>query len=182
MRRFPLVVLFWVSLSGCFIDEALEPSAPVSNLSFELYLSRTALKGSEFEQYRLLPVGMYAECGVLRKGRAVVVQQGIVDVSDDVREALTERASTIIDRMKKNTPQGLAAPGDNSDLFDPGKFLLGFTGDGTNTRIDTSLDTVEGSATEREQNLRVFAELVRGILTKAPCKNEVFYGIGRKNP
>jgi hypothetical protein len=61
------------------------------------------------------------------------------------------------------------------------KFLLGFTGDGTNTRIDTSLDTVEGSATEREQNLRVFAELVRGILTKAPCKNEVFYGIGRKN-
>ncbi len=181
MRRSLLFIISLTVLSGCWSDEPIQPAEPLANPSFELYLSRTASKGSEFEQYRLLPVGMYAECGVLRNGRAVVVQQGIVDVADELRDTLSERASAISNSSKKNTEKKLPPPGNNSDVFDPGKFLLSVTGDGANLRIETSLDAVHGEVKDGEQNLRIFAELVRGNLTKPPCKNEVFYGIGRKN-
>jgi hypothetical protein len=169
-----------ISCSGCFISESSLEEPPAVNFSYELYLTRTALTGTEYEQYKLLPMGMYMECGLLRRGRAVPSQQGIIPLPQSSRSDMGQLIGAISERILSNPPEHLAAPGNNSDMFDAGKFFLTGFADGKPLSIKTSFDAVANGTGELEQAMGRLAETARGVPENPPCKNQEFFGLQRR--
>ena len=119
-----------VALGGCSeIAEiasgtTIVPDAP--NVSYQLYLSRRALNGTSFEQYRLLPVGLFVECGDLKSGRAQAGERAIVPISSAAQEETQRMASALLVRAARGDASTIEQPGDSSSFADPGKVVLLF--------------------------------------------------------
>ena len=170
------------TFSGCFSSDTPLSDPPTTNISYELYMARASLTGTEYEQYKLLPMGMYQECGILRRGRSVVTQQDILALPQSVRGKMAALFAALSERMLSNPPENMPTPGNNADMFDPGKFLLtGFT-DGKPLSIKTSFDAVVNGSSEIEQVMARLAETARGVSETPPCKNVEFFGLQRRTP
>jgi hypothetical protein len=170
------------TLSGCFFSESPLSNPPAVNVSYELYMARASLTGTEYEQYKLLPMGLYHECGLIRRGRSVVTQQGILTLPQSARSEMATLISGLSERVLSNPPDHMPAPGNNADMFDPGKYLLTGFVDGKPLSIKTSFDAVVNGGSEMEQVMARLAETARGVSETPPCKNIEFFGLQRRAP
>lgn len=170
------------ALSGCFFSDVPLSVPPAVNFSYELYIARASLTGTEYEQYKLLPMGIYQECGLIRRGRSVVGQQGILTLPQSARAEMATLISALSERMLSNPPEHMPTPGTNADMFDPGKFLLTGYADGKPLSIKTSFDAVVNGSSELEQAMARLAETARGVSETPPCKNIEFFGLQRRTP
>jgi hypothetical protein len=158
-------------------DNTIVPAVP--NVSYQLYLSRRSLEGASFEQYRLLPVGLFVECGDLKSGREQGSEGSIVPISSATQEGTQRMASALLIRSARGDASANEQPGDNSSFADPGKVVL-IVSDGVREQeIATSLDAVEARRGALPSALHAFARLVRGVPAEPPCGNDSFFGIAR---
>lgn len=180
MRRFAIVSLVLATCAGCFGGDVEIAQVPIEN-GFEVYISRTSLKSTDFEQYKLLPIGLYAECGTSRNGRPHTDSQGIFIITPETRSTLSSLSGEIFDRVRANPNQMSPKPGSDANMFDPGKFLLTIRKHEVKIDARTSFDSVEQQTGKTHALMYEFLETVRGALDKAPCNKDEFYGIGRSS-
>lgn len=68
-----LLVISSIALGGCSVDTApllpSDASEDLSRVSFDVHLQRSSLTNREFESYKMLPAGIFTECGVIHRGR-----------------------------------------------------------------------------------------------------------------
>lgn len=181
MRKL-LVSTCIIALSGCSLlfDRAPEAEIDLSPVSYQLYLSRSSLESTAFEQYKLLPTGLFFECGSIYRGRSDTKDQGIRQIDPEVLRATQQAAFKILEHMKRDSPPAVDVPGTNAGLADPGKFLLTLRSGDATAEVKTSLDYVERDQTIIARDAKRFAQLLRSSLAQPPCGNWDFYGIGRR--
>lgn len=169
-----------VAGSGCWSAGEPRPTAEPSPVSYSLYLGRGSLNSNDFEQYRALPEGLFAECGTVHRGRPHTAYQGIEPVSSDSATAIYAQAHEIIEQMKSEEPPRFDAPGSGSGFADPGKFTLLLGSEGARYEVRSSLDWVERQPTPFAKRLNALARLIRGVPERALCSNNEFYGLSRE--
>jgi len=172
-------LLFLPVLTGCWFGDSTPSATSDEAVSVEAYLSRASLKATEFEQYKLLPLGLFAECGSVAQGRQTTKEQGIHVLERDARENISQVASELFKRVQEHGTASLDRPGDNSDLFDPGKALITIRVGSSKIDVNTSLDSVEQNAGETTNMTKKLLTLLRGSVDRPMCGNNEFYGIGR---
>jgi hypothetical protein len=166
--------------SGCWSPEVpLVSSEPVA-ISYSLYLGRGSLSSNDFEQYRSLPEGLFAECGTVHRGRSHTAYQGIEPLSAATAVGISATALEIIEQMKSEEPPRFDASGAGSGFADPGKFILLLGSEGARYEVRTSLDWVERQQTPFAKRLNTLGRLIRGVPERAPCGNGEFYGLSRE--
>ena len=166
--------------SGCWSSEPPRTPSEQVAVSYSLYLGRGSLNSNDFEQYRSLPDGLFAECGTVHRGRSHTSYQGIEPISSSAASAISERTQEIIEQMKSPEPPRFDAPGSGSGFADPGKFTLLLGSEGARYEVRTSLDWVERQQTPFAKRLNTLARLIRGVPERAPCNNNEFYGLSRE--
>jgi hypothetical protein len=177
--------MFAVVAGGC--SQSVESTAPaspevdVSKISYSLYLNRSSLSSQEFEQYKVLPQGLFAECGTVHRGRAQVREQGIQSTTIERQTHLKTMAHDILQQVNSQDAPHVDTPGTGSDFADPGKFILVVTDAQGKAEVRTSLDWVERKPTLLAQKLNAFAQELRSVSPNSPCGNGEFYGIGRRS-
>jgi hypothetical protein len=183
ISRGAVVILIFTCLltSSACSPAAFDPyDDQVPLYTFELFMSRTASTGTEFEHYKVLPMGLYAECGFFRRGRPVAVQQGIVALPPERRSDIGRVVYTLERELGTMSAATFLEPGVNRDLFDPGEFSLSLTTGGAPRVVKTTFDEVKDGSREVDLALKRLAEMTRGVPVLSPCKNEEFFGLGRR--
>lgn len=184
MRKL-LVSTCIIALSGCSLlfDRAPEAEIDLSPVSYQLYLTRSSLESTDFEQYKLLSTGLFFECGSIHRGRSDTKDQGIWQIDPEALRATQQAAFKILEhmkQMKRDSPPAVDVPGTNAGLADPGKFLLTVRSGDATAELKTSLDYVERDQAIIAGDAKRFAQLLRSSLAQPPCGNWDFYGIGRR--
>lgn len=175
-----VVALTFATLSACSTIKQAPPSVENEKLSYQLYLSRSSMQGTDFEQYKLTPQGLFYECGIIHRGRPEVKSQGIQALEGDALQGTRELAQKISADLGTTQPPLFDPPGSNAGFADPGKFLLSLVIGDQAREVKTSLDGVEKARTRVEGHAKEFAESVRGSVTTSLCGSHDFYGIGRR--
>ena len=165
---------------ACSTISSPDPTQKIANYSLEIYMARASLAGAEFEQYKVLSSGVYQECGMIRRGRAVTSQQTILPVLSEVRAEVGVILKALVEQLAQKPMTTLPAPGKVDDMFDEGKFTLLATVDGEQLSVSTTFDEVINGEDEFRQAFVRLTELLRGVPSEPPCKNADFYGIGRR--
>lgn len=179
-----------LTLSACAImDEKIhsddplvqEPITEVRELT--LFMSRSALSGTDFEQYKLIDdTTLFVECGKVKGGRFLPHIQKLYPMETSASHTLTETLNALM-ASKTYQRSRFEAAGTNESVFSPGKFVLTFratngqeevTGD-----ITTSLDGVVESKKSGERALFQLATKLRKSYSSSEptCSEEAFYGI-----
>ncbi len=184
--RGALIVLFTSLLGACSSSAPLAPHniTPPSGRTpiIELFLSRSSMTMTEFEQYKLSSGHLYMECGEVRRGRFIAREQELTPVTNDALAPLHERIADLFASASR-TDSTMETPGTNRSLLDPGIFLLSIELEGSGTKnFKTSLDSVANAEQLLTQSLRKLASLIRGLRSEIPCGNDSFYGIPRSDP
>jgi hypothetical protein len=146
--------------------------------SIEVFLSRTSLQTTEFEQYKFAGGKLFFECGEIRRGRFAPEDQEFIEVEPDIREALDASGGDLAQYLA-GRKYSLDKPGKNSSLLDPGQLYLTMRFGGQTTEIRTSLDSVTEPDSGTERKIATFVEELRGATPKEPCGNRTFYGFSR---
>jgi len=171
-------------LSACSLIEQTPPAAPPEKLAqvrYTLYVSRASLATTEFEQYKLLPSGLYAECGTIHRGRPETKEQVIEKVADDSLQASREMAYEVYEKLRSSDSLHVDQPGTNASLVDPGKYILSIQVDSSSAELKTSLDFVERRQESIAKEANALTQLIRGMTSKPLCGNGEFYGLGRRS-
>lgn len=171
----PLVVAIGVVASfGCQPPAPLPP--PETTLtSLDLFISRSSLLSTDFEQYSLADNGLFGECGVLEHGRFVPKTQTLSDLTPDKRDALVTTAYGLQQMIDEKHP-AFELPGTKASPFDPGTFSLKAELGGTPFEVKTSFDSVVNGETRATEQLRTLAKLVRDSAVDG-CGANPFYGL-----
>jgi len=173
------VLLFGVVLfgAGCSTTPAAAP-AEVPLETIELFMSRSTLTETEFEQYKLSGSRLYHECGEIRRGRFVAEEQEVTSV-EAAALGHVKRASAELRQMMAAKQWLLDEPGRSTDLIDPGQLYLTLTFTGEPIKVKTSLDSISAAGKSAERKIKEIAELLRAQ-GGVRCGNRSFYGIGTK--
>ena len=172
MKKY-LLIISLLFISACSSNQASETSAPVPQ-HIKLYISRSSLYNTEFEQYTLSGDILFHECGKISNGRHQAGRQGVIKLENLTLEDLAQASAEVNESAMRNK-EDLNKSGNNSDLFDPGVFQLEM--DGLNSEIKTSLDSVTAGTGPLERKLRNLAETIRKSAEEKLCGKE-FYGLG----
>lgn len=182
MKRRLLLSVFSM-LVGCSTEDQVEPLQRVptpSHVSYSLIMSRTSLSATEFEQYKLLPAGLFVECGTIQRGRFDTRQQAIERVSPEKIQKSKELARSVFEKLTSADPTAFDTPGGNSSMIDPGTYTVRIHVGDQNVEAKTSYDFVQQGRTVTALELKRLTEVVRALPAQAPCGNEDFYGIARQ--
>lgn len=179
LRPFLGTVLILFSAS-CSSVSAPERELEGANYSLEVYMVRASMAGADFEQYKVLPTGLYQECGMIRRGRSVTAQQNIIPLSGEVRGEVGGILKALTEQLTQQPSTTLPSPSDAVDMFDPGKFAFIATVDGEKINFTTTFDEIVNGEDEFRQAVVRLTELLRGVPSEPPCKNTDFYGMGRR--
>ena len=175
-----LVVCFLAACTGSSIEVPEEtPAAPLSSVNFGISLNRASLTSHDFEAYKLLPAGLFVECGTFYRGRPETTSQGIEPVGVESIEEAKRLARLIIERHSNNPTEVIDASGDSSDLADPGMFTLRASDGAKKIELRTSVDWVEQKRGSFAALVNEFTQVVRGLTPEPLCGQHAFYGIGR---
>ncbi len=181
--RFNSFLLLSIVLSGCAV---LEPghdqeasSGEVPEVSFNLSMSRASLTTTEFEQYKSMPVGLFAECGTIHRGRADTRDQRLEKVDPARSRDAQALAYHLFERLSGADRPPVDEPGTNASLADPGKFTLKLNVGDKHVELVTSLDFVERRQASIATDAHNFTKQVRALTSSIMCGNNDFYGIGR---
>lgn len=142
----------------------------------ELYMSRASSSGTEFEQYKVSPGGIYMECGDIYRGRPTPVTQDFKNSSPELLNSLTPLAEDIISTMKKD-PQKLEAPGKSNSMFDPGILNLSIGIGNDKLDLHTSVDAAVNAINPLERKIKRLIQTIRNRLGNSDCGKNDFYGI-----
>lgn len=172
-------------LPGCSTTN-LSPVEAVQVKELSLLLSRTALSGTDFEQYKLASDGsLFIECGVIKGGRYIPTFQKLDELDDEHKQKLEHALATLLTttNYQKNS---FDSPGKHINIIDRGKFEVTFSADTesgliTNS-VQTSLDSVADPTNPGERQLKELATQIRtGVSFYEPiCNNREFYGLPGK--
>ena len=170
-------------LVGCVALEETPPSSPeeLSSVSYNLYVSRSSLTNTEFEQYKLLPAGLFSECGTIHRGRPETRQQTIEKIDSDKLAKSRELALELFKTVSSPEHAPADAPGANSGMADPGKYTLTVQVGDNKVELKTSFDFVERQQTSIAAHAHAFTQMLRSLPSKTLCGNQDFYGIGRRS-
>ena len=145
--------------------------------SIELFLSRTSMTSTDFEQYKLSYNSVYFECGEIRRGRYLPRHQEFIDVASDLQQEIFSAANTTLDDRARNE-LALDPPGKNKNLADPGVFTLTIVpSSGETVILSTSLDSVTNRGRELERDMEKLARLLRKSAGNNVCGSPSFYGL-----
>jgi hypothetical protein len=180
---FFLLLLTTLTFTACstVVQVPVYPDpAPFKELN--LLLTRTSASGTEFEQFKLGPEGdLFVECGKIRGGRyyADLQKFGMIP-----KPLVQDVQQNFLDILSANTfrTHPFDKPGNNSSLFDPGKFTLSFKTPNEKNEIATSLDAVSEPKGTTEKKLNNIATLLRRSSKEVTrgqsmCGNARFFGI-----
>jgi hypothetical protein len=179
-RGIRAAILVCLAATGCWSSEPPTPNEQPAVVSYSLFLSRGSLTSNDFEQYRSLPEGLFAECGDVQRGRAHTSYQGIEPIQPETTSAIAAKAQEVIEQLKADEPPLFDAPGTGTGFTDPGKFTLLLGVEGNRHEVRTSLDWVEQQHTLFAKRLNTLTQLIRGVPARALCGNGEFYGVGRE--
>lgn len=176
-------VVMSVLLCACSPETVEPPDEPEQSdhaaVSYTLSLQRASLTGRDFESYKVLPVGVFVECGTVYRGRPETQFQSIEQPSREAIEESKRFAADIIEQYGETSPHSIDPRGSADSLADPGAYTLLITQGGTSTELRTSVDWVEQRRSTLATLVNRFTRLVRGLPLEPPCGNSEFYGIGR---
>ena len=110
------VVLLVVCLLSACATSSVEPpeeapAAPLSSVNFGISLNRASLTSHDFEKYKLLPAGLFVECGTFYRGRPETTSQAIEQVGVESLEEARRLARLIIESYSSNPTEAIDAPG-----------------------------------------------------------------------
>jgi len=172
-----------IAFSGCSIissdNDAATPSDNVPEVSFNLSMSRASLTTTEFEQYKTMPMGLFAECGTIHRGRADTRDQKLEKVDTERLNEARVLAYRLFERLSAEERPPVDQPGTNASLADPGKYTLKLSVGDKHAELATSLDFVERRQASIATDANRFTQAVRALPSGVMCGNNDFYGIGR---
>jgi hypothetical protein len=180
-RELGLSVLGLLTACSMGHDAQIQQGSPApSRVSYSLVITRTSLSATEFEQYKLLPAGLFVECGTIQRGRFDTRQQAIEKVPPEKVQESTELAHALFEKLASADSASLDTPGTNSSMMDPGTYTVRIQVDDHHVEARTSCDFVQQGRTVTSLELKRFSELMRALPDQAPCGNEDFYGLARR--
>lgn len=176
-------VLLSIAFSGCSLFSSdvqlAENSERPPEVSFDLSISRASLTTTEFEQYKSMPIGLFAECGTIHRGRADTRDQKIEKVDAERLQEAGVLAYHLFERLSAEERPPVDEPGTNASLADPGKYTLKLRVGDKQAELLTSLDFVERRQASIATDANRFTQVVRALPSGIMCGNSDFYGIGR---
>lgn len=182
-------ILILASLSGCSLlseslfsksEETTAPRAHSTDGSFTVYLQKGGLGGAEFEQYKLLPIGVFVECGKVVKGRFNAEYQKIIAVDPDTLNALRSHVALYIQSHGMLSKADVDEPGSGSGFTDSGRCEVMLSSSEDSVVLETSVNWVERARSKASRELRALIEEIRDVPEKVLCGNQSFYGLNRK--
>jgi hypothetical protein len=180
-----VVLLVMCLLSACATSSVELPeettAAPLSSVNFGISLNRASLTSHDFEKYKLLPAGLFVECGTFYRGRPETTSQAIEQVGVESIEEARRLARLIIESYSSNPTEAIDPPGDSSDLADPGMLTLRASDGAKKIELRTSVDWVEQKRGSFAALVNEFTQVVRGLTPEPLCGQHAFYGIGRSS-
>jgi hypothetical protein len=181
--RFISRLFLSIAFSGCsaIFSDAQAPinSENVPEVSFNLSLSRASLTTTEFEQYKSMPAGLFAECGTIHRGRPDTRDQRVEKVDAEKLHEARVLAYRLFERLSADDRPPVDQPGTNASLADPGKYTLKLRVADKQVELLTSLDFVERRQASIATDANNFTQVVRALPSSVMCGNNDFYGIGR---
>ena len=182
---FALLILAIVGLPGCStVQEApLQPGQISSIRELTLFMSRTSLSSTDFEQYKLLnDETLFVECGEKKGGRFFPTIQKLYAVNkaatNDVKDALAYLVSS-----KTYQQNRFESPEESDSIFSPGSFSLRFSTESAQGaftgNLTTTLDSLLDAKSAGEKALFRLAKSIRTSYSSSEphCGEESFYGI-----
>lgn len=172
-----LLLITGVSLlSGCsYVLELSGLNSEPDPVSFEFYISHPTTVTVEYEQYKLLPIGLFAECGEVAQGRYDSKSSRIVSLSDDERATLEGTAGELFTYLREGQKVRLGPPGSSDRPGDPGKFLIALRSSNGRVDVRTSLDTVQRSSNQVTLLMRKLTKNVTRAVGKPLCPGRAFF-------
>lgn len=183
VKKITSCVLLTIAFSGCGlfsqteIPRALAPDSP--DASFTVYLQKGGLGAAEFEQYKLLPIGVLLECGKVIKGRFNTEYQKVMSVNDDELASLRVRIAEYIQSYETLSKADIDSPGAGSGFADAGRCEVFLKSKSGSLSLETSVDWVERARSKASKELRILIEEIRSLSDKSLCGNQSFYGLKR---
>lgn len=181
--RFISRLFLSISFSGCavFSSDGQPPisSESVPEVAFNLSMSRASLTTTEFEQYKSMPVGLFAECGTIHRGRPDTRDQRVEKVDAEKLHEARVLAYRLFERLSSEEQPPVDEPGTNASLADPGKYTLKLRVGDKQVELLTSFDFIERRQASIASDANRFTQVVRALPSHIMCGNNDFYGIGR---
>lgn len=177
--RIPLAV-FLCTLSACFSSPVQLPDNAKLD-SFSIYLARSSLMQTEFEQFKFGGTKLFYECGEIKRGRHSAKLQNIVTIpSENLQQILTPAYQ--YQQAASESEVRLASPGGADSFFDPGQARIEFAINSDQISINTSLDELSEPSGKAQRKLARFVTSVRAFAREASgdkplCDNREFYGL-----
>ncbi len=191
MRPSNHFVGFHRSLTGLFVGGALAllsgcapatppapPSPPLKSL--DLFMTRSSLTSTEFEQYSLSEDSLFGECGVVERGKFIAQTQKVAALSPEMSAALAEASCAVL-RSIEGRKLSFDPPGTKPSPLDPGAFALKTGCGDTPVEVKTSFDTVVNGETKQTEALGKLTRLVR-LAAVEGCGGRTFFGLTPLKP
>jgi hypothetical protein len=151
----------------------------LSRVSYTLSLRRASLTSQDFESYKLLPVGVFIECGVVYRGRPETKFQNIEQPDSSAVDESKVLAREIIAKYRETESLSIDPVGSSAGFTDPGAFTLQVSDGDAKIDLRTSVDWVEQRRSVLATLVNRFTQTVRALPSNPPCGTAEFYGIGR---
>lgn len=177
MRKLLIALLAPCMLSSCSLFTTSPPPPPHTLETLSLYLSRTSLLQTDYEQYKVSVPYLVMECGVIRRGKHVAAKQETIELDEDLQLRLSAPLWELL-ALLQGSGHRYPEPGKNSGMADPGQLFIEIVSDAGATAIRTSLDAVSAPRSPYERKLLEAVRHVRGLPAGPPCGMKDFYGIG----
>lgn len=180
-----VIIVATMMLGGCSSSQTTNPNPSatedLSKISFSLSLNRSSLTTHDFETYRLLPSGLFYECGVFYRGRPETKYQKIEQPSAAKIEGAKNLAREVAARYLEGETPKYDQPGDGNGFADPGKVTVTIVDGDKKIELRTSVDWVEQQRSAFAGLVNRFAQSVRAVPEQPACGQSDFYGIGTDN-
>lgn len=167
-----------MAIAGC-TSTHVASSGTVDSL--DLYLARASLLQVDFEQYKLNGSRLYSECGQIRNGRHITLDQQFATIEPAQKDLLAQQVFNLSQRHT-GRKRSLPPPGDARGFADPGQIFLQMQVNGEKTELRTSVDDISDPKTIEAGAVKALAVQIRALTASAPatgrtCGYGSFYGI-----
>ena len=159
--------------------------------SFDVFISRGSLNGTEFEHHIFSNDTLIQECGTIDRGRFRISEQNNNRVSTLLISDILANKTLDLSESIEESNSTWEKPGRSLSITDPGELKISFQIDDKKHSILTNLDSITLVKTNNEKYLNRFLRAIRGIKGKISrikgddskeaeliCGHQNFYGLG----
>ncbi|MCB0310486.1 MAG: hypothetical protein KDD42_04595 [Bdellovibrionales bacterium] len=168
---FPILFGYLIGCSSSVITDTPSPSEAEPLPTLQLFLSRSALGVTEFEQYNFGEGILHQECGKIKRGRFIPEDEAISHLNAANLSELQQSVKEVLDLSDSELK--LPSAGDNSSWADPGMLEIKI---GTKN-YHSSVDAISAGKGLAATKIKQFVEKIRRISNPKKCGNKTFYGI-----